>query len=354
MNATYSILPATLAATLGLAIPALSQDTKEQPVQPAPDAGEVTVTGDVADTAAEQTYLGVGTTSVPGFLSKHLHLRAATGLLVKSVDAEGPAGKAGFTVDDIITKVDGNAVASQQELADLVHARKAGDQMELDYIHDGTSGKRTVQLGSHKAEPQAAGEVEVGEAQLIPDIANLNGNLPPEAQKLMRQAMERARKNIGQQMNFQVVPGGAGRIQIIPGGGGIQILPGAGGVAGGMGGLQIQGNATVNSSVHVSDGEGSIEMKTADGGSEVRVLDKAGKEVWSGPWDTAQDKAAAPADIRQRIEHLNMAPQGFKLQMPPQPLPDKAEVELQIEEQPKEPKAKAPKAVPPSDDKADH
>ena len=28
--------------------------------------------------------------------------------------------------------------------------------------------------------------------------------------------------------------------------------------------------------------------------------------TWSGPWDTAQDKAAAPADVRQRMESLNL------------------------------------------------
>jgi hypothetical protein len=28
--------------------------------------------------------------------------------------------------------------------------------------------------------------------------------------------------------------------------------------------------------------------------------------VWNGPWDTAQDKQAAPADVRKRVDSLNI------------------------------------------------
>ena len=343
MISTYPVLPATLAATLVLVIPALSQDSTEQPA-PAADGG--TVTGSavrIADAAETQTYLGLGTTNVPVFLGKHLHLHADTGVLVESVDPDGPAAKAGFTVDDVITKADGNEVASQRELANIIHAKKPGNQLELDYIHEGTPGKRSVQLGAHRPDPQEAEDEGTAELQMLADDGNLNGRVPPEAQKLMRAALEKARKNVGQPMNLQIVPGGAGRIQILPGAGGIQILPGIGGAAGG---IQLQGNVNGNSSIHMPDGEGSIEMTSADGGSEVRVLDKTGKEVWSGPWETAQDKAAAPPDIRLRIERLNLAHQGLRLQMQ-QVLPERA-AELKPEELPKEPKREAPPAVPPS------
>lgn len=331
MNTTHSILPVTLAATLGLAIPALCQDSTEKPAADEPSVTEGAEK--TAEVAEEQTYLGLGTTKIPGFLGKHLRLPANSALLVESVDPDGPAAKAGFSVDDIITKVDGNPVASQLELANIIHAKQPGNQLELEYVHEGTPGKRSVKLGAHRPVPQAEGAAE-GKRLMIPGADNLNGNMPPEAFKFMQQALAQAGKKIGRPMNFQIVPGGAG---------GIQILPGAGG-------LQIEGN--VNSSVHMTDGEGSIEMSKSDDGNEVRVLDKAGKEVWSGPWDTAQDQAAAPADIRQRIERLNIAPQGFGLQMP-QGGQGKAEAELKIEVLPKEPKPEAPPAVPPSDNKSD-
>ena len=333
MYSTHSILTVTLAATIGLAIPALCQNSTEKPAQAAADESSVTEGAvKIAEVAQEQTYLGLGTTKVPGFLGKHLRLPANSALLVESVDPEGPAAKAGFSVDDIITKVDGNPVASQHELANIIHAKQPGNLLELEYIREGTPGKHSVKLGAHRPDPQAEAAAGGG-LPMIPGEANVNGNIPPEAFKFMQKALEQAGKKIGRPMNFQVVPGGAG---------GIQILPGAGG-------LQPGGN--IDSSVHMMDDEGSIEMSKSDDGSEVRVLDKAGKEVWSGAWDTAQDKAAAPADIRQRIERLNIAPQGFGLRML-QGVQGRAEAELKLEVQPKEPKPEAPPVVPPSDNKS--
>ena len=51
---------------------------------------------------------------------------------------------------------------------------------------------------------------------------------------------------------------------------------------------------------------GSIELNSKDGGKEATVRNKDGKVTWSGPWDTEQDKAAAPADVRARLDKLNL------------------------------------------------
>lgn len=75
------------------------------------------------------------------------------------------------------------------------------------------------------------------------------------------------------------------------------------------------------SSIRLMDDQGSIEMKTIDGQKEVRVFDKAGKLLWEGPYDTDQDKAAVPDDIRERIESvnvdMNIGGKGIRLRMGP-------------------------------------
>ncbi|MFN9027433.1 MAG: hypothetical protein ACK5VX_14690, partial [Akkermansiaceae bacterium] len=68
------------------------------------------------------------------------------------------------------------------------------------------------------------------------------------------------------------------------------------------GNIQLQQQSTIR----MMDGEGSVEFKSVGKNSEVTVRDKANEIVWSGPWDTPQDKAAAPDDIRNRIERLNI------------------------------------------------
>jgi hypothetical protein len=63
------------------------------------------------------------------------------------------------------------------------------------------------------------------------------------------------------------------------------------------------------------DDQGSIELKAVDGGKEITVRDPQDQIIWSGPWDTEQDKAAAPDDVRQRIERLNFDGQGNGLRL---------------------------------------
>ena len=80
---------------------------------------------------------------------------------------------------------------------------------------------------------------------------------------------------------------------------------------------QIQGAATVR----MKDQQGSVEVKSKDGGKEVTIRDQQDNVTWSGPWDTAQDRAAAPDDVRQRVQSLNLDTHfngnGLRLQMGP-------------------------------------
>mgnify|MGYP001342527956 CR=1 FL=1 len=67
------------------------------------------------------------------------------------------------------------------------------------------------------------------------------------------------------------------------------------------GGGAFNFNFKSSSSFKFVDENGSVEMKTTEGGKEVIVKDAEGEMLFEGPWDTEQDKAAAPEDIRERI-----------------------------------------------------
>jgi hypothetical protein len=58
--------------------------------------------------------------------------------------------------------------------------------------------------------------------------------------------------------------------------------------------------------IRMLDDEGSVEIEMKNGSKHVRVRGKDGKVQWEGPWDTKQDKAAAPEGIRDRIESMNI------------------------------------------------
>ena len=319
MKRPTALPPAALLVGLSL----VSQSFAQEAPDPAP-AGTIEPEAQPppAAEAKVKPYLGLGASPVPGFLGKHLNLPTNSGVMVRSLDPDGPAATAGFTVDDVITKIGGKAVASHRELVDGFAANPPGAEVEIAFIHEGKPGTRSVKLGARPLDQPAAAaagpEIKVLEGQLNLG-GGLLGDLQPEAEKQLRKAMENALKNAdANRMGIQIIPGGQGGIRLLPGGNG----------------QQNRAQFGVASSVRMMDQDGgSIEQKYVDGGSEVRVTDKDGKEVWSGPWDTEQDKAAAPPNIRKRLETFNLLNvQGRNL---PAPVP----VPNQDEDDAAEPKA---------------
>lgn len=271
------------------------------------------------DKAAASAYLGLGSSQVPEILSVHLGLKDGQGVLVRVLDPEGPATKAGFTVNDVITRIDENAVGSHADLTRHVSGKKPGDEVSIDYIHEGKPGNRKVVLGERADRAVAMGGGGAGDKALD----NLLEAMPEDQAKRVREAIERSLKGADDLQGMLQFQGQAAapemdkamkemqkRVEKMLG------AAGAGAV------MPKQMNFMSESTIKLLDDKGSVELKSKDGGKEVHVLDKEGKEIWSGPWETEQDKAAAPADVRSRIERLNIdmdfKGNGLRLRMQPQ------------------------------------
>jgi putative serine protease PepD len=73
---------------------------------------------------------------------------ASSGVQLTAVDAKGPAGQAGLRVGDLITKMDGQPVATMEELIVSIRTRRPGEIVILDYARGSTPGQVRVTLGS--------------------------------------------------------------------------------------------------------------------------------------------------------------------------------------------------------------
>ena len=69
------------------------------------------------------------------------------GIYVASVSKGGPAEKAGLEVGDIITKLDGQAIGSMDEMIQLMESKNIGDTITLTYVRDGQENTATVTIG---------------------------------------------------------------------------------------------------------------------------------------------------------------------------------------------------------------
>lgn len=83
-------------------------------------------------------YLGVMLTPMTPELRLHLGAPETAGVLVSKVVEESPAWRAGVQVGDVISAVDGDAVASPHELAHAIHAKKSGDAVTLEAWRGGS------------------------------------------------------------------------------------------------------------------------------------------------------------------------------------------------------------------------
>ena len=84
-------------------------------------------------------------------LRYHLELGEKEGVLVDSVEKDGPFAKAGLQKHDIITKVDGKTVDSRETLARLL---KDKDKAALEVLRRGSRTSLEVEFGSEKKTPE--------------------------------------------------------------------------------------------------------------------------------------------------------------------------------------------------------
>jgi serine protease Do len=245
----------------------------------------------------QAAFLGIVSGKVPEILTDHLGLKEGEGVIVRSLVPNGPAAQAGVAVNDVITKVSGKAIGSPAEISNHIAELKPGEKVSLDLIHkgkpltlDATLGVRPAELAA--AEPKALDALNLQDlpedlAERVRDAIAGNigalelGDDAGQALPQVDQAMRDARKQLlGAEKHLQ------GQLNLNLGGGKIQIQSGA--------------------TIRMQDPQGSVEVKSKDGAKEITVRDPQGNVTWSGPWDTAQDKAAAPADIQERVKNLNL------------------------------------------------
>jgi S1-C subfamily serine protease len=113
-------------------------------------------------------YLGVSTLSIWPQLAEKLGLDVHSGALVQQIEPNSPAQKAGLrsgddemsfqaqsvrTGGDLIVGVNGRPLTRREDLADVISAMSAGDEVSLDLLRDDKRETVRVKLGTRPARP---------------------------------------------------------------------------------------------------------------------------------------------------------------------------------------------------------
>lgn len=271
----------------------LPQDNTRINSPPTPDAPQEKVA---------PAFIGIISDDIPELLSAHIGIKQGEGVLVRDLAPGGPAEKAGIARFDVITHLNSRTVGSPAELSQTITALKPGDEVSFDLIHRGAKVSKTVKLESR---PDHSGQVldtrNLGHLDLddIPEgqASRIRDMIDRQIKGMMRQSSDHFRE-----LNLQH-------------GNTPDDFPDVRPQRNGFRGFQFRSDATFR----FMDNDGSIEMKSSDGKKDITVRDHQGNEVWSGPWDTEDDKSAAPKDVRERIDKFNFADNlgggGFRFRM---------------------------------------
>jgi membrane-associated protease RseP (regulator of RpoE activity) len=103
-------------------------------------------------------FLGVQFGPLSQELRDHLGLEEGLGVSVVRVLEASPAEKAGIKTHDIILRVAGTPVRLPEDLPRLLSAHRAGDEVEIEWMHRGAEQHQKVALGVRPEGPGFQGE----------------------------------------------------------------------------------------------------------------------------------------------------------------------------------------------------
>ena len=95
-------------------------------------------------------YLGVHISDITPELAATLKLNDISGVVVQSIDHDGPACKAGIKNNDVITSVAGTRIQNIQQMVEVMNGMSAGSVANIAIIRDGSPQNVKVTLGNRK------------------------------------------------------------------------------------------------------------------------------------------------------------------------------------------------------------
>jgi serine protease Do len=98
-------------------------------------------------------YLGVAPRDLDPDLRRSLSLEGASGALVQDVTEGSPGARAGLKPYDLITAIDGQAVASNDELIRRIASTAPGTAVTVEFVRDARAQKLVVKLAERPGRP---------------------------------------------------------------------------------------------------------------------------------------------------------------------------------------------------------
>lgn len=243
-------------------------------------------------------WLGVATAPVDEVVAAQLDLPEGIGAAVKMVIPDSPAQKAGISKHDILFEIEGEPVKSPEHLGELIRKKSTGESVEIAVIQRGEKKSLNLTLGQRPAHLQDEAEANVkpfGNRIDLGDLGGLDFEMLPfkgndAALGNFQQQIEKMRKQM--EMHLE----GMFELEQFD-----NLLPGAG---------RIMGSRTMM----FSNEEGSIEIRSKDGKTNLTAKDPAGEIIYEGAVNTEEEIAKLPENLRKKLEEFKKSSNGLSFE----------------------------------------
>jgi len=258
--------------------------------------------------------LGIVPGSVPQALVAQLELSGFPGVLVTKVVPDSPAAKAGLQENDVMVKLGDISLAGPQSITEALSEKAPGDKITAVFYHKGKreTAEITLDDGTLSAEEILAAQ---GDPLIQPRVVpSMRRQAVPPSGIGARHSLPLRILDMQQMMDdflrgsmiddprmddiigrMNLTPGAAQMLRSLQSLHQMPMPP--------MGRVPGRGQST--SSVRMSDANGTIVVSSnSRTGTTVHVTDAAGKVLYSGPYNTPEEKEAVPEAVRERLKHI--------------------------------------------------
>ncbi len=225
------------------------------------------------------TFLGVETAPVSATLVAQLNLPANVGLVVLHVVPSSAAATA-LKEHDILLKLDDQILIDQHQLAVLVRNHKDGDEVTLTYVRGGQQSTAKVKLSKHDVPKLSSAGPFFKHFAPGPEVkrsTTLHGSDGDRQQVDQVLSLIDADRDGDVQYHFNTNEDGAMRAMRVD---------------------------RADSNLVYSDDDGSLELAVKNGKKSLVAKSKDGKQEFSGPVNTPEERKAMPGNLRERLEKL--------------------------------------------------
>lgn len=298
---------AILAGAVGCSAPAFGQDEaaqdaaapREQPDRSATQAVEMPE----APAMRAVPYMGVAVVPATPESLGGAGLPEGVGLTVMDVAADSPAEAAGLQRMDVLQKLDDQVLINREQLGTLVRMRGADARVTLRVFREGEPRELELTIGTIRRAAAPAGRERL---RIAPGEDDGPAKPAVGSERWVTHNGDGAAPGLSDRTTTQ-----SRRLRLEALIDQVRRQPRENAARGGQ----------LTHAIRINDGTHTLDIRTSGGDKQLRVTDAAGKLVFEGPINTADQRQAVPEDVRAKLDRLEQRAQAAGAPMSPPTAP---------------------------------